>query len=353
MKPAHTLKQQRSSWTRHLPLCSFALLLAVGRGVAGDAEITALRVSDTPEDDVAILGGNQVMLRSPAEGLWSVATAWQDGWPADWHHAHPEKLEKAGEWTIVSGHLDLPQGRLDLRDAYREEGALVHGLRRFAWRGKTALTNCTLSVRWIIPGAVNVKPLLPGIVYYGNPMGGRNSKAATDFTVALHNGQPGEESLFEEHRYPVPMAVAEWQDGAGWRAAALHTIPSQVSGGHQPDQWWSLGVISHTNDTELLQLSGPCAINGRRSFVKTFAHGGTPYPDTWMDLRPGDIVEKTFYLQACPTVERGSGFRPPVCAALTLHAPSREPAMPRLRAFSMTAGGLVPQRKPTTCRRFV
>lgn len=320
-------------------------MAALGRCLAEDAGITTLRVSDEAGHGVAILGGDRVMLRSPAEGLWSVAATWQNGWPADWHHAHPEKVENAGEWTIVSGHLDLPQGRLDLRDAYRKEGVLVYGIRRFAWHGETTLTNCTLSVRWILAGAVNVKPLLPGIIYYGNPMGGRNSKAASAFTVAAHTGKAGEESLFEEHRYPVPMAVAEWQDGAVWRSAALHAIPSQVPGAHQPDQWWSLGVISHTNDTELLLLSGPCAINGRRSFVKTFAHGGLPYPNTWMELRPGDVVEKTFHLQACPSVERGSGFRAPMRAALALHAPFSLDGLP-------TSDWILRQKYKYACSRF-
>ena len=300
---------------------AFPLLFALGQCAAGEADVTTFRVSEQPEHEVAILGRGQVMLRSPAEGLWSVATAWKDGWPADWHHARPERVETAGPWTLVSGHVDLAEGRLELCDAYRLEGELVRCLRRFAWRGKAPLCTCTLSVRWVIPGAANVKPLLPGIIYYGNPMGGRTPDAVANLTVAVHGGKPGEESLFEEHRYTVPMAVAEWQEGGAWRSAALHTIPSPVSGGHQPDQWWSLGVVSRTNETELVQLSGPCAINGRRSFVKTFAHGGLPYPDTWMELQPGQVVEKTFLLQVCPQVRQGSGFRAPVNAALALHAP--------------------------------
>lgn len=329
----------RGSW--------LASLLGGGLFVALAATQAAveLKVADTKPARIEVGEAARVFLHSPTDGLWSVATNWADGWPSGWAHASPDKVERSGDWTILSGKVSLAGGVMNVRDAYRIEHHLVHGIRRWTWTGREVLPRCTLSVRWIIPGAVNVKPLLPGINYYGNPMGGRNSKAATDFTVAIHNGQPGEESLFEEHRYPVPMAVAEWQDGAAWRAAALHTIPSQVSGGHQPDQWWSLGVISHTNDTELLQLSGPCAINGRRSFVKTFAHGGMPYPDTWMDLRPGDIVEKTFYLQACPTVERGSGFRPPVRAALALHAPFSLDGLP-------SYNWIVRQKYQFACARF-
>ena len=297
--------------------------MLVGGIAAGDAvgEAPTLRVDEGPEHGIEVLARGSVLLRSPASGLWSVATAWKDGWPDAWRHAHPEKVEQAGQWTIVSGHLDLAQGRLDLRDAYQTKGSLIHCLRRFTWHGDTPLPVCTLSVRWMIPGAVHVKPLLPGIIYYGNPMGGRTPEAIANFTVAVHRGNPGEESIFEEHRYPVPMAVAEWQDGAIWRSAALHAIPSKVPGGHQPDQWWSLGVVSREGETELVQLSGPCAANGRRSVVKAFAHGALDYPETWMEFKPGEVVEKSFYLQACPVVEQGSGFRQPVQAALALHAP--------------------------------
>ena len=318
-------------------LTTAAALLAIPAAWAEQPVPTAFRVREGPQRNLEILGGDRVMLRSPQEGLWSVATAWKDGWPADWHHAQPQKVEKSGDWTIVSGFLDLPQGQLDLTDSYRPDGELVRCIRRFAWRGKEPLSTCTLSVRWVIPGAINVKPLLPGIIYYGNPMGGRTPQAVSNLTVAVHNGKPGQESFFEEHRYPVPMAVAEWQEGAAWRSAALHTVPSLVPGAHQPDQWWSLGVISRQKETELSLLSGPCAINGRRSFLKTFGKhppkgmgtvSGMDYPDTWLELRPGDIVEKTILLQACPSVERGSGFRAPMRAALALHAPFSLAGMP-------------------------
>ena len=125
--------------------------------------------------------------------------------------------------------------------------------------------------------------------------------------------------------------MAEWRDGDAWRSAALHALPSRVPGGHLPDQWWSLGLVSHSNDTELLQLSGPVAINGRRSCIKAFAHGSLPYRDAWTTLRPGDVVEKTFFLQACPQVAQGSGFRAPVRAALALHAPFSCDGLPRAR----------------------
>ena len=189
----------------------FAVFLVCGlTGLDAAAAPPALRVTDGPERRVEVQVDERALLQSPAEGLWSIATAWSNDWPAGWHHAGPERTETVDGWTVVTGHLDLPEGRLDLRDAYRTEGDLVKCVRRFAWRGGKPLPTCTLSVRWVIPGATGIKPLLPGIICYGNPMGGRNPAAVSNFTVAVHTGRPGEESLFEEHRYPVPMAVAEW-----------------------------------------------------------------------------------------------------------------------------------------------
>ena len=266
------------------------------------------------------------MLESPPEGVWSLATGWTNGWPADWVHAQPAKISQAGEWTIVAGQLELPAGRLDLLDAYRIEGEVVRGVRRFTWRGKTALPRCTLSVRWQVPGATNAKPLLPGILYYGNPSGARTGAGA----VAVHAGVPGDASIFEEHRFAAPFACVEWLGDGSYHSAALHSVPSLVAGGHQVDQWWSLGVIAHETDTELTLLSGPCAANGQRSVVKATQQKFLAYPEAWMTLRPGAVVEKTFYLQACAKVERGSGFRTPLRTAFSLHPPYDLDGMPTL-----------------------
>lgn len=261
--------------------------------------------------------GNLLLVESPQEGLWSVATDWTNGWPAGWVHAQPAKVWDEGDWIRVSGQLDLPQGRLDLLDSYRREGDVVRGVRRFTWRGKSDLPRCTLSVRWIVPGATNAKPLLPGIVYYGNPSGARTGAGA----VAVHAGVSGDMSLFEEHRYGAPFACVEWAAADSFRSAALHTVPSRVGGGHHADQWWSLGVIARNAWTELTSLSGPCAANDQPSVVKALQQKFLPYPDAWVTLRPGAVIEKTFFIEVCPSVAQGSGFRQPFRTALRLHSP--------------------------------
>jgi len=286
----------------------------------------SLRVGDGPEHRVEVCLGDRVVLRSPDEGLWSVATAWRDGWPAEWKHARPSRVEHLADWTVVSGRLELPQGVLELRDAFRPESGVIRGVRRFAWLGKGELSQCTLSVRWVAPGAAGARPLLPGVLYYGNPSGARTEFGA----VVVHRGNPGDESIVEEHRLSAPWASIEWRDGDVRRSAALHTLGSRVAGGHCADQWWSLGVVARRDAAELTAFSGPCAANGRHSVVKALQRELLPYPGTWMALRPGAIVEKTFFLEACAPAPAGSGFRAPLRTAMRLHSPLSTEGLPTL-----------------------
>ena len=313
-------------------------LLAFAR--AAEPAVT-LRVTDAPERRVEVRAGDRVVLQSPAEGLWSVATAWKDGWPAEWRHARPARVEQVADWTVVSGTLDLPQGTLELRDAYRPEGGIIRGVRRFTWLGKQEAPQCTLSVRWLAPGATNALPLLPGILYYGNPSGARTGHGA----VAVHTGKPGDESIFEEHRYSAPWASIEWREGGVSRSAALHSMPSLVANGNHADQWWSLGVIARADAGELTLLSGPCTANGQRSVVKALQGKFLAYPDAWMTLRPGAVEEKTFFLEVCPVSQPGSGFRAPLLTAMKLHAPFSLEGLP-------TCEQIVRDKYRFACSRF-
>jgi hypothetical protein len=105
-------------------------------------------------------------MTSPEEGLWSVATNWSAGWPTGWVHGGPDKVERSGDWMIVSGNVPLAGGMMNVRDAYRLEDGLVRAVRRWTWTGKETLERCTLSVRWIVPEATHAKLMLPGVVIY-------------------------------------------------------------------------------------------------------------------------------------------------------------------------------------------
>lgn len=309
------------------PTVWIVLLHALAGSAAADTPAMPSPVlAASTERGIELRVADRVVLASPPEGLWSVATGWTNGWPTNWIHAPVSKVWSEGDWTCVSGHLDLPAGRLELTDAYRADGDVIRGLRRFTWTGKVELPHCTLSVRWMAPGALDARPLLPGILYYGNPSGARTGAGA----VAVHTGVPGEVSMFEEHRYAAPFACVEWRAEGGFRSAALHTLPSRVADGHHADQWWSLGVTAREAATELTLLTGPCAANGHSSVVKALQQKFLPYPDAWMTLRPGAVVEKTFFLQACPQVEEGSGFRTPLRTAMRLNPPYSLDGLPTL-----------------------
>ena len=276
---------------------------------------TAFQITEANPRRFEVTAEGRVLVHAPTEGLWSVATNWTDGWPSGWVHANPKRVEQAGDWTILFGELTLASGVMQVRDAYRMEQGVVRGVRRWTWTGKEILPRATLSVRWTVPGAVNAKPMMPGVVIYGNPAGEKTGNHA----VTVHAGKPGDKTFFEEHRFSAPWTSIEWQDGNQFRAVAMHTLPSPVYGANQNDQWWTLGLIADTNSTELAALSGPTAANRRNSVTKALQGKFLDYPDTWLNLRPGAVVEKTFWLEVVPQTVAGSGFRQPLRTAMRLH----------------------------------
>ena len=166
-----------------------------------------------------------------------MATNWSDGWPADWVHAAPDKVEARGRLDNRF-RQDATGRRGDERARFvRLENGIVRGVRRWTWTGKETLARCTLSIRWKYTGAVNAKPMMPGVVIYGNPAGEKTGNQA----VAVHSGKPGDRTFFEEHRFSAPWTSIEWQDGSEFRAVAMHTLPSPAYGANQNDQWWTLG----------------------------------------------------------------------------------------------------------------
>ena len=265
---------------------------------------------------ISVLQGGKALVNSPEEGLWSIATDWENGWPSNWQHAKVSGVKQVGEWTEVVGNIILPQGEWLLKDYYREEPGKIKCIRRFEWKGKETLNKITLSIRWILP-STNAKPFLPGIIYYGNPSGEKNGKN----NVAWYHGEAGEEALFEEHRYPMPFASMEWKENNLSYGAAIHTIPSPVYRGNHHDQWWSLGVKTNQTNSELEMLSGPIAHNRQKSIAKALQNKPLPYGDTYLQVTPGMVIEKTFYLEAYPVSSEGTGFQRPVHTSINLFKP--------------------------------
>lgn len=267
--------------------------------------------NDRPE----FLIQDKVVVSAPEEGLWSVATGWQDDWMCEWKHADPQKVEKSGEWTVLSGKMSFDRGDLLLRDSYRQiRSGLVQCVRRYEWTGTETLPYVTLSVRWKMTGE-RMMPCLPGILYYGN----KNGAKVNPEIIPVYEGTEGEFAIFEEHRYPMPFAMLE--NAAEGYAASLHTVPSPVRGAVLADQWWSMGVEANDGFSEFVLYSGPIGYNHRHSVAKALQKKPMRYADTWIGLEPGRIIEKTFYIETYPIDAEGTGFQTPVYTSLDLYRP--------------------------------
>lgn len=301
-----------------LPLS--ALAAASGRGLS--AEPCSLRVvADGGTYRVETESEGQALLSSPPEGLWSIAMDWGDDWPSGWVHCGPSEVERVGGWTILRGEIVTPEGSWRLSDSYRQQGRVVKCVRRYVWEGEGVAEPCTLSVRFQAPGS-GPDVVMPGILYHGNPSGARSGR------VPVYGGKPGEEAIYEEHRFPMPFVSLEWPRGDGLLGAAMHSLPSPAPYANLRDQWWSMGVIGREQGTEFVLLSGPCASNGQRSVIKAVQPGFVPYKDAYLRVPPGAIIEKTFYLEAYPVAEEGSGFRRPVETSLEMYGPFSSEGLP-------------------------
>lgn len=257
----------------------------------------------------------QPLLTAPAEGLWTVATDWRDDWMADLVSANPDSMEVIGNRVILHGRMELPEGTMLLRDAYfPDKSGLTRCIRRFEWLGKDTLHRANLSVRLRLQGDT-MQVFVPGVLYYGNKNGAR----VNPNVIPVYNGQPGEFAIFEDHRYPMPFVMLENADKA--YAAALHITPSPVKGACLDDQWWSAGVEAGDGFTDFVLFSSPVGYNGHRATAKALQFKPMHYPDTYLDLEPGRIIEKEFMVDLYPIQAKGTGFQRPVYTSLDLYKP--------------------------------
>jgi hypothetical protein len=274
--------------------------------------------------------GSDAISWLPAEGRWSVATAWEDGWPAGWLHRSPLQSSTHGDWRVHEGEFVLPTGTLKVRDAERMRSpGLREVRRRWEWKGETPLSPVSLSIR-VLSGLAQARPILPGISYYDNPAG--QSVDATRIPV-ISAARPLRRGFYEEHRFPMTFAALEGNAaGAGsLSVVALHSVPSPVRFGRQPDQWWSLGIDYTGDGAELALHSGAVASNGRNGVIKGHQRRWHEYGPAFCTLPPGAVVEKTFYIEHARVDCAGDGFRTPVHTALRLNAALNPDGFPPVR----------------------
>jgi hypothetical protein len=279
---------------------------------------------ETDDAGVSIVceSDGRIIMRSPDAGLFDIGTDLVDGvWPATWTPGSGQRVEYVGDWLIVHGGVDTPQGRWEITDAYRAHGAVVKGIRRWTWRGEALSPPTVLTIKFDTP-ATGVGLVLPGVLYHGNPSGQASRAQGWNGLVPTWSGVQGERAYYQEHRYSAPYASMEWLDESTERMqfAALHSSPSYASGAVCDDLWWSLGVTGAKAGAQLACLSGPAALNDQPGLVKSGQRSATKLANTYIRIKPGGIVEKTFYLQAGITT-RGSGFRAPLAASIDIHRP--------------------------------
>ncbi|MDD3108078.1 MAG: hypothetical protein PHV49_02560 [Alistipes sp.] len=293
-------------------------------GCVGCVALSAqLRVTGANTYGIALDMEGETRLASLPEGLWAIATAWEQNWMTDWVYGAPTQKEQSGAWTVLRGELQVPgKGAFQIRDAYTpvREG-LVQCVRRFRWMGVDTLRHVTLSVRFRVEGS-SLKPFCPGILYYGNPAGAKVDAQR----IPVYEGQAGDFALFEEHRYPMPFVMAE--NSLQHYAATLHTVPSPVQGAKRSDQWWSMGIEAKEGYSELVLYSGPVGYNHQHSVVKALQHRAMSYPDTDLEIAPGQVIEKEFYLEVSSVPTPGSGFQTPVHTSIALNHPQSAEAFP-------------------------
>lgn len=259
--------------------------------------------------------GEETIITVPDDGLWSIATGWENDWMADWNHAHPTVVKQHLDWTILEGEVVLPEGRMFVRDAYREiKPGLVKGVRRFEWKGSEALSPVTLSVRLRVKGD-GMSLFMPGILYYGN----KNGAKVNPDIIPVYTGVAGEFAIFEDHRYPMPFVMLESPQDK--YAASLHFTPSPVRGAVLSDQWWSAGVEAGEGYSDFVLYSGPIGYNKKKSVAKALQRTPMEYTDTYLSMEPGRIVEKEFYIELYPIEREGTGFQQPVYTSMDLHSP--------------------------------
>ena len=253
----------------------------------------------------------------PAEGRWSIARSWSEAWPADWSHASESETETVGEWTIYRGRIEWEEGVWQLKDAERSfDDGTIECRRRWEWTGESAVEPVTLSIRRHVV-CDEARPFLPGISYYDNPAG--QSVDATRIPVI--GTEPGSRGFYEEHRYPLPLAAVEARRNGKLIGAALHSLPSPLKQGNYDDQWWSLGLERTDDGVELALLSGAVASNGQDGIIKANQKSFFSYPDGWMTVQQGTIIEKTYFVQSYDLQRRGDGFRAALWKSVELADP--------------------------------
>ncbi len=277
---------------------------------------------DISRNGIRFMLDNDVVLQSNSKGLWAIAQDWQGGKPSDFVYANPSKIEILKNCSVAFGEAKTNTGVWRFKDVYSKHKNMIKCVRRYEYRGENA-PKISLQNEFEIPVKTE-KLLVPAVVYYGNPSGYKHGKER----VPTFSEKDSPDVLFEEHRLPMPFACAEFPIGDKTYSVALHTIPSKAQCGNIPDQWWTLGASLRKNSTALISSSGAVAYNNEWGRIKSLQRASHKYPDTYLNIKDGTIIQKIFYISADKCDNEGSGFMQAVDASLEIFEPYSTAGMP-------------------------
>ena len=278
------------------------------------------------------------IVASETGGAWAVRLEVRAG--ASWWTAaellprHGWPIERAGERTWIAAAGAVPEadrlrltgdGEIDghrwrLCDEYAFDGPTLRLVRRWTHDSDAPQDQLDLLIEARCPTGGKQRFLLPGISYDGN------ANADPRRLVARFPGERPARCLYEEHRYPVPMATCEWAGDAGRSTVSLISRPSRV-GPEADDHWWTLGLVLGTDDATIVASSGTVETNGRRGAVYG-AQCRLIEVDGWpVTAAPGAAFEKEVLLEASLAQAKGHGFRRALWRAHELFEPTTRPAV--------------------------
>ncbi len=82
-----------------------------------------------------------------------------------------------------------------------------------------------------------------------------------------------------------------------------------------------MGVVARKEYSELTLLSGPVTYNNRKSVAKALRSKPLKYPNTYLTIEPGTVIEKTFYLDLYSIEKQGTAFQKSVHNSIDLFKP--------------------------------
>lgn len=262
------------------------------------------RAEVTQEDRIRLYAEGQVIYElNPAEMLWySTVRPWQLS-PRNW-----KRVPDAD-----SGALRFQDGSVRASIRFHIRGEELSLTLVFENTGRTPLYAFSGGITLPLEKSDRQKVTVPHMIYNDNP------SAAPDRIVPHIGTEPGKGLVVEEHRLPIPAVNVEWKEHGAYPWVTLLSVPRIERG--EDEEYWSLGVLKETAGCRILSASGVLMFNGRKDVY----YGGRCTPLSYLGgyrvLRPGERLEKQYFIGWGRCEQEGRGFLSLTDMAYRLLAP--------------------------------